>query len=238
MPLCPFPSLPCWTLPWYIQLCKATPVPQTGAGQIKLPELARGGHFLPQSHVPSPLLLHSTLASKPASYLLSSKVFPVSLPGTTGFLLPFLDVPSSGDILHSSVQSQPSRLLHNLGQTPRLGSWSAFPTGLLRTSPTGNLFIPFAVPCAIGVKPGRWPPAKHGVLCVSPSLLRGLVTTSHIYFYRSSQEEGDLGVMPTPAALPGGGLSQNPVRAAGEEQEGFRHGTAAAWMPARRALAC
>lgn len=102
---------------------------------------------------------------------------------------------------------------------------------------TGNLFIPFALPCTTGVKPGCWPPAKHGALRVSPSLLGGLVTTSHIWFYHSSRKEGDLGVMPMPAALQGGGLSQNPARAAGGQQEGFQHGTAAAWMPARRALA-
>lgn len=48
----------------------------------------------------------------------------------------------------------------------------------------------------------------------------------------NSREEGDLGATPMPAALQGEGLRGNPTRAAGEEQEEFRHGTAAAWMPA------
>lgn len=50
----------------------------------------------------------------------------------------------------------------------------------------------------------------------------------------SSWEGGDLGVMPMPAALQGKGLRRNPAGAAGEEQEEFRHRTAAAWMPAGR----
>lgn len=52
-----------------------------------------------------------------------------------------------------------------------------------------------------------------------------------------TQEEGGLGGMPMPAALQRKGLRRNPTRAAGEEQEEFRQGPAAAWMPAGRALA-
>lgn len=83
------------TLPWAAQPCRATRVPQSS-------------HFLSPNHVPSPLLIQGAAASKQAPFVLSSKTFLLSLPGTGGFLQPFFFffVPIPGDILCSAAQMQ------------------------------------------------------------------------------------------------------------------------------------
>ena len=74
---------------------------------------------------------------------------------------------------------------------------------------------------------------QEGFCCYlsSPQLFTWILTTPGPYLTRLLSpsadsgwwDEGDLGVMPMPAALLGKRLRQNPAGAAGEGQEGFRH---------------
>lgn len=119
--------------------------------RLNSPSHTEKGTFCPKATSFGPLLLQRTLASKPMSYLLSSKAFP----GTRWLPPAFSGCPRSwGHLaLISTTPALPS--LHNVGRMVGPGNRTAFRADLFRIILPGNVFISFAVPCVISIKPGQ-----------------------------------------------------------------------------------
>lgn len=135
-------------------------VPQTGAGQIKQPPPARESHFLSQSHILSPLA--SSKDSRIRANVISAliKDFPSVLSWHWWLPPAFSGCPLSwGHLaLISAIPAPPPTPAHCATRVEHrdLGTGRRFSLDRSERS----LWATYLSPCAIPIKPGRWPPAK------------------------------------------------------------------------------